>query len=316
MSEVKNNDDVVYKAYNLVCDGSTYYDTGVNLFSAENIDKDFKITMKVSYFTPTEGSASQDVILGNKYEGSIGGASYPGIYFRLNSTNNYQFQIGGYNYYVVSTGSVIGKELCIWREDGTYYAQIEGDVRKTLSVREAVFDQNLTIGAGIQTDGTYFRYSTCTFDYIIVEVFSEEPLEQTWVMGQGLYVVNDVVQYMSANTKRALYVATFGDHSLPINSGGVQPSRYYPIELQTGTTSISATIASGSDVQYKLYALSYDNSTDKWMQLAQVDFSTDQSLTIPTGATHWMAAIRKGSGTENVNESDTESVQFTYNTGG
>lgn len=165
---------IVYQARNLSCTGGNVFDTGFAPFSAENIEKDFKITLRITSFTKTAGSGNQDVVLGCKYEGTKNGQSYPGIYIRLYNNNTTLFDVGGYNYWRPKVDDVLGKNLYIWRESGTYYGQIDGDTKRTLSVRVANFDQNIILGAGQKTNGTYFRYSKGVIDYVRIEYLNVE----------------------------------------------------------------------------------------------------------------------------------------------
>lgn len=82
---------ILYQARNLACTGSNVFDTGFAPFSAENINKDFRITIRISSFTKTSGSNNQDVVLGCKYEGTKNGQQYPGIYIRLFNSNQNLF---------------------------------------------------------------------------------------------------------------------------------------------------------------------------------------------------------------------------------
>lgn len=157
---------ILYIAKNLVCDGSNFFDTGFAPFSTDNASTDFKITIRLSSYTPKENN---DVVLGCKYEGTLSGQQWPGFYIRRSGTSSTQFDIGGYNYYKPTIASMLNKNLYIWRTSGNWYAQIEGDTQRSLSVRAATFDQNIVIGAGVQTDGTKFRYSKCTIDYVRIE---------------------------------------------------------------------------------------------------------------------------------------------------
>ena len=65
--------------------------------------------------------------------------------------------------------SVIGNNFYLWRQSGKYYAKINNGTTTTLNVRSTQFDQPLIIGAGLQTNGTYFRYATCVIDYVRIE---------------------------------------------------------------------------------------------------------------------------------------------------
>ena len=157
---------ILYIGANLICDGkTTFYDTGFAPFSAENANKDFKITIRLKSFTYGIAHA---VILGCKYEGTLSGQQWPGIYIRVNGTT--KFDVGGYNYYQPTIANTLDKNLYIWRKSGKWYAQLEGEAQKTLSVRVATFNQNIVLGAGVQPDGTKFRYSNCVIDYVRIEL--------------------------------------------------------------------------------------------------------------------------------------------------
>lgn len=166
-SKVMNYEDdkLIYLGRGLKCTGSNFYDTGFAPFSADNINKDFKITIRLSSFTKAEAQA---VVLGCKYEGTIGGQQWPGIYIRRKqSTDSLEF--GGYNYPYYTIASMLNTNFYIWRQSSTYYGQLEGNNVQTLPVRVASFDQNIVIGAGVQTNGTKFRYSICDIDYVRIE---------------------------------------------------------------------------------------------------------------------------------------------------
>ena len=160
------DENTIYLARNLVCDGATFYDTGFAPFYGDNKNTDFKITLRLSSFTK---NATQDVVLGCKYEGTLSGQSYPGLYVRLNNSNTNTFHIGGYNYYTPTIASLLNKNIQIWRKSGTWKALIDGLTEQTLSIRVAEFNQNIVIGAGVQTNGNKFRYSICNIDYIRIE---------------------------------------------------------------------------------------------------------------------------------------------------
>lgn len=156
---------ILFIGKDLVCDGATFYDTGFAPFSMDDASTDFKITMRLSSYTY---DVAQAVILGCKYEGTLSGQQWPGIYVRANG--NSKFDVGGYNYYQPTVANLLNKNFYIWRKGGKWYAQIEGETQRSLSVRVATFNQNLVIGAGVQPDGSKFRYSKCVIDYIRIEL--------------------------------------------------------------------------------------------------------------------------------------------------
>lgn len=160
------DEKLIYIGRNLLCNGNNFFDTGFAPFSNENINKDFKITIRLKAFTPSENQA---VILGAKYEGTIGGQQWPGIYFRQQNTGS-TLEIGGSSYIRNNASVLLNKNIYIWRKSNTFYMQIDGGTSSTFQVRSTQFNQSIVIGAGVQTNGTKFRYSKCTIDYIRIEV--------------------------------------------------------------------------------------------------------------------------------------------------
>jgi len=156
----------IYVARNLVCDGATAYDTGFKPFYGDDASRDFKITVRVASYNQL---SKQDVVIGCKYEGTTGGQQYPGFYWRQKNNNNNLFEIGGYNYWSPTKASIIRHYLYIWRTGSSWKAQIDNGEVQNLNVRTASFNQSVVIGAGVQTNGTYFRYSNCVIDYIRIE---------------------------------------------------------------------------------------------------------------------------------------------------
>lgn len=165
-SDVMNAEDTntIYVARNLVCNGATAYDTGFKPFYGDDASADFKITIRIG---STGSNAANNVIVGCKYEATISGQQWPGFYIRY--TTNNALQIGGYDYWTPTVASAVERNLYVWRTDGNWYAQIDDETVQTLSVRTAEFNQPIVIGAGVQTDGTYFRYGKCVIDYIRIE---------------------------------------------------------------------------------------------------------------------------------------------------
>lgn len=157
--------NILYVGRNLVFDGTNFVDTGFAPFTTENANKDFMITMRLSSFTD---GVAQAVVLGCKYEGTINGQQWPGLYIRRSSSS--QFEVGGYNYAKVNINDILNKNLYIWRKSGNWYYKIDNGSTGNLSVRVATFNQNIVLGAGVQTDGTKFRYAKCAYDYIRIEL--------------------------------------------------------------------------------------------------------------------------------------------------
>lgn len=156
---------ILFIGKDLVCDGATFYDTGFAPFSTDYASTDFKITIRLKSYTY---AVAQAVVLGCKYEGTLSGQQWPGIYIRANGSN--KFDVGGYSYYQPTVADLLNKNFYIWRKGGKWYAQIAGSTQRSLSVRTATFNQNIVLGAGVQTNGTKFRYSNCVIDYVRIEL--------------------------------------------------------------------------------------------------------------------------------------------------
>ena len=174
MQSSKKDPKLIYEKKNLVCDGiAVFYDTGFYPFYGEDANRDFKITMKISSIT--YNGQGQAVVLGCKYEGTLSGQQWPGFYVRLNSWNKAaneqdgKLQIGGANYYQPLVSILYNKEIVIWRQAGSWYCQIEGQSQTSLTVRVASFNQPIVIGAGVQTNGSKFRFCQCNLDYVRIE---------------------------------------------------------------------------------------------------------------------------------------------------
>ena len=160
------DDKLLYLGKHLVCDGvETFYDTGFAPFSSENANKDFMITIRLGSFTDT---INQAVVLGCKYEGTISGQQWPGIYIRRSSTT--QFEMGGYSYAKVNIKDVLNKNIYIWRKSGKWQYKVGTGSTGNLNVRVATFNQNIVLGAGVQTDSSKFRYANCVIDYVRIEL--------------------------------------------------------------------------------------------------------------------------------------------------
>ena len=161
--------NLIFEAKNIILTGSNYIDTGFQAFSSENINRDFKITIRASELTYT---VSTCVIIGCKYEGSVNGVSYPGFYYRFNGSNSASVQVStaGNRSTNYNLSTVLNKNMYIWRTNTTtLHSMLEDGTDQTLTINSTTFDRNLLIGAGMQGNGTLFRYVKGTIDYIKIE---------------------------------------------------------------------------------------------------------------------------------------------------
>lgn len=165
------NTNLIYEASNLVLTGSNYFDTGFMAYSSENFNKDFKITVLCANDVISTGDTS--VVLGCKYEGTTGGKSYPGFYFRFGSgqyRNDLELSSSSSVRIRKPKGDFLGKTVYMSRRGGKWYLQIEDGAEESITPNNAtVFNQSLLIGAGMQTNGNIFRYTKGTIEYVKIE---------------------------------------------------------------------------------------------------------------------------------------------------
>ena len=146
---------IAYEAWNLTFDGTNYINTGVYLFTAENINRDFEVIIEGLNGEDTSGSSN--TILCAKHNGQ----AY-GFLIRLNGVN-----ISTYN------GTICMKinydnHLTVRRVDGVI--SMSGDTITNPKVKfvNAAFGHPLVLGCAVNDDGTYYRYGHGTIQHIIV----------------------------------------------------------------------------------------------------------------------------------------------------
>lgn len=156
------NGTPVFEATNLTFDGTNYVDTGVALFSSSNINRDFEVIVNVA---STSWTSNQETIFAAMYEVR----PWPGFVFRRNSSYN-QFQVAATADVVqIPTGSIIGHDFHIARINSLYYYWFDDDSNSKVDFTSVVdatpFEQTATFGAGMQSNGTPFRYWRGTIRY-------------------------------------------------------------------------------------------------------------------------------------------------------
>ena len=151
-------------------DGSTdYINTGLDLFSEENIGKDFEVSFNIDEIV--DGYVNQAVLVNMKNERIN---TYPGFVYRL-YVGDKTVKLEGKG----GTGSGVSNKqtdvhsVKISRIDGVIYISInEGEPKKTFdySKFKNYFDVPLTIGASLDSSGNPFRYFKGTLSNIVVKV--------------------------------------------------------------------------------------------------------------------------------------------------
>lgn len=155
-----------YIGENLTFDGTNYIDTGIPLFSPQNISRDFEVIINVA---STSWTASQETIFAAMYEVS----PWPGFVFRRNTTSNL-FQIAAKSSVVTPAfASIVGHDFHIARINSHYYYWYDDNesskVDFTSKVDATTFEQNAVVGAGMQSNGTAFRYWHGTLNYLAIK---------------------------------------------------------------------------------------------------------------------------------------------------
>jgi len=147
-----------YEASNLTFDGTNYINTGVSLFSSENINRDFRIT--VDGITPNTsqgtGNATERCIIGSMLETS----PYPGFVVRAGIANPGRG--------VISLTNNASSNLVIERISGVI--TVTGAEKYNAGTYNTAIDTPVTLGCELQSDGvTPFRYMGGTIDHIKIQ---------------------------------------------------------------------------------------------------------------------------------------------------
>lgn len=141
-------------------DGTNYIDTGINLFSTENGNKDFDIFFTLEGIGTRNGGQSTLVNAKNEADNTYPGFAYRYESNRMNMTARWP---GEDNTSQTDTSNVIPRQINISRRDGIIYYKI-GLSEETVLIEtpmEALkkpFGVNLTFGASIDSSGNPFRY--------------------------------------------------------------------------------------------------------------------------------------------------------------
>jgi len=159
-----NGDSVFYDE--LVFDGNNYINTGIKLFSEENINKNFEIYFDIDEISPPPYNA-QAAIINSMREVS----PYPGFVFRhRNNETEVEFNspsISNKIYSLSNTNSVYIK-----RYNDVYYIQINGEnlVNLGKSKNSTTFDVPVTIGASLDGSGNPWRFFKGKLSNVYVKV--------------------------------------------------------------------------------------------------------------------------------------------------
>ena len=155
----------------------TYIDTGIELFSPENYQKDFEIYFELSNYTPgaQSGGNGQETILNSKLE--VESLGYPGFTFRRNQNNLEFTEVINGNRVVIQRSYVGLNSVRIVRKDRIiYYSFNGGDLIEFQNTKG--FDQQfhvpVTIGASLDGNGNPFRFINATISNAYIKLGYDE----------------------------------------------------------------------------------------------------------------------------------------------
>ena len=148
------DDNVAYEAYNLSFDGtnSTVIDTGVYLFTQENINRDFEFIAEGI----VGANISNSTIICAKHNGNAYG-------FLVRTTGGTSTNYNG-TIFVKSTPNIA--KIIVRRENGVITMAGENITNPRAQFANGVFGWPLVLGCAIDDDGSNYRYATGTIEHV------------------------------------------------------------------------------------------------------------------------------------------------------
>ena len=178
---------VVYYASSVSFDGTvnSIVDTGIELYSAENVNKNYLIKFTVesynnAYDTPSNiDNNNAPTIISDMLETN---QPYPGAVFRVYKVNgksayNCKINDSHITSYVNNKELEPGLNVEIARENGKMYYKIGSNIYTTAVTYNAsidTFNIPLTIGGSINENGEYFRPFNGTLKDVVVMLYENE----------------------------------------------------------------------------------------------------------------------------------------------
>lgn len=172
-SYTETKEENLYKLDGIInFDGTNYIDTGINLFSNENGNKDFDISFTLEEVKSNE---SQATLINAKNEADN---TYPGFAYRyeagkMKMTARWPEKE---NINQTDTSNIYPRKINISRRNGIIYYKIGSSEEKQLieTPQENLtnpFNVNLTFGASINSTGTPFRFFKGYVSDILVKLY-------------------------------------------------------------------------------------------------------------------------------------------------
>ena len=151
---MQRNPNILYEAWNLSFNGTNeYIDTGVYLFTQENINRDFEF---IAEGIAGQGRQPNNTIICAKHNSN----SY-GFLVRIENTTKIEYN--GTIYIWPSPGSIV-----IRRINGVITLNGTNIKNPGVQFTNAVFDWPLVLGCAIDDNGNPYRYRKGTIDHVCV----------------------------------------------------------------------------------------------------------------------------------------------------
>ena len=143
---------ILYEAYNLSFNGSNYIDTGVYLFTQENINKDFEFIAE-GIVGPNGGN---NTIICAKHNAN----SYGFLVRTSNSTNT------SYKGTISTLASPNICEVIVRRVNGAITLSGTNIKNPSVEFTNSVFNWPLVLGCAVDDNGNLYRYATGTIEHV------------------------------------------------------------------------------------------------------------------------------------------------------
>ncbi len=156
---------------NYVFDGTNYIDTGIQLFSVANVNKDFEISFNIVSVDPAS-NGSQSTLVNSKYEVS----PYPGFVYRMYTTGRVELTAAGTG---VSGSSddrsdiTTVNSVVISRKNKKLYIKVNNEDEKQLysfTNYTGNFSTPVTFGCSLTGSGAPFRYFVGTLSDMTIKL--------------------------------------------------------------------------------------------------------------------------------------------------
>lgn len=203
-NDLDGDERTVYQANGMIFDGTNYINTGVCLFSEENINKDFDIEFTIDYIERND-QIDQDTILNAKYEKEQ--EKYPGFVVRKLRGDLEKTEISARglsrNQKIYYHGAWEGKKITISRINNTIYYSMGNGSRIELYTQDAYKYHNtpVTFGCGLDGDGNPWRYWKGQLSNMSITLKKREVVNNPTEIYTANSLTFDGTNYVDVNTE-------------------------------------------------------------------------------------------------------------------